>query len=106
MHSSTGGAARSSRQTGTPSPCSSTPSRIGLPRLTEEREKCRIDLFGVSPRDVVRTTPNGDKGTVGDQRRKPRCNHLERKDAIRHAVPDEHRNVDLRKVSTEVRQPG
>ena len=69
--------------------------RTQLPLLAEERQKCRIDLFGVRPRDVVRTSLHRDEGAVGDERRKPRRRDLEWEDAIRRAVQDEHGNIDL-----------
>src|SRR4029077_13588917 len=77
-----------------------------LPVLTKEREKCCIDLFSVSPHDVVRTALHRDERAVGDQRGKPRRSHLERKNAIRRAVKHEYRDVDLRQVGPEIGQPG
>jgi hypothetical protein len=35
-----------------------------------------------------------------------RCEHSEREDAVVSAMPDEHREVDLRQVGAEVGQPG
>src|ERR1700722_17489339 len=81
-------------------------SGLELPRLTEKMEQCRVDLFGVGPADVVWTALDRNKRAVGNQRRKPRRGHLERKDAIVGAVQDEHGNVDVRQVGAEVGQPG
>src|SRR3954451_21945470 len=58
------------------------------------------------PGDVVRSALDRDERAIGNQRRKPRCGRLERKDAILSAVHDKYRDVDLRQISPEVGQPG
>src|SRR5579862_5120821 len=45
------------------------------------------------------------EGAVGDERRKSRSRHLERKDAIRRAMENEDRNIDHRLVGPEIGQP-
>ena len=58
------------------------------------------------PADVVRTALYRDERAIGNQRRKARRGRVERKDAVLGTVHDQHRDVDLRQIGSEVGQPG
>ena len=61
---------------------------------------------GMRPGDVVRPSLDRDELDVVEQRRQPRCGRLVGQDPVLRAVDDQHRDVDLRQIASEVGQPG
>jgi len=72
----------------------------------EEVQEGGVDDFRVRPGDVVGPVLDGDERQARHQRRQSRRRGVVRQDPVGVAVDDEERHVDLREISTEVREPG